>query len=679
MIALPPDLNINSPRAPHSAASPRAKLAAILTSALNLLVYSCAIGLCVLFWGLLAIILFRGCTTARGDDLPDPYIPYRWTVNVEAPHGEAIPPIARGETIALEIDYLTYGQPLGLGSVTDVQLRYRSRDMAANHHYAIAGAVVTNNRVRIIWTPSAEAPADRYIFDVLLQGSAASMRANGTIALTGHISGTQTDVPRVYETIDWIGVINQNTQAAPFPIKAPIDGQIYALQNDDWVVVETTGMTEEETQALIDAITPASIGASPTGHLHQVSDVTGLQTALDGKLPKTAGADHPLTGLLYIQNATGTRVSDSETEREIEYGPNRIRIRQLYGPTFQQDWTFPHIETDGSYVFLSTADATYQAALTNLTGSAGIQISGTGRTRDISGDDLLPRDGSRTVTAVNFAGETARGISAPSDVQLLIHSGDRLTLSSGADGVEIIIVESNYFIGAESIDLMGKRLDGSSAVELGSVTITNWTQLVSQLQLVQETNATYTQAVALAESALQPGDVPTFADLDHALLANNNWVESGHTSTPDSLAAFDNEGKAATLVFGTMIAEDATDYYTAADTDAAISTNRAAIPTADSITTDTIALDLADGLMRHVNVETNVTTITIAGATAGTIAGQTIIIQGAATHSVGGWPAGLVWGSGSPDNITNAWHRLWLESTGTNLVIWAAGEGADPL
>jgi hypothetical protein len=66
-----------------------------------------------------------------------------------------------------------------------------------------------------------------------------------------------------------------------------------------------------------DALTPSDIGASPTGHTHTISDVTGLQTAIDGK--QASGSYAPASGIS-PSAVTGTavvtsdaRLSDSRT------------------------------------------------------------------------------------------------------------------------------------------------------------------------------------------------------------------------------------------------------------------------------------------------------------------------------------------------------------------------------
>jgi len=283
---------------------------------------------------------------------------------------------------------------------------------------------------------------------------------------------------------------------------------------------------------------------------------------------------------------------------------------------------------------ISTNDAAYVSALTNLTGSSGITVSGTGRTRDISGAGLVQSN----------------------------HTGN-VRIDGTLDAAENIIINSRGIFSGSAV--------GTTGVDLSSPEVGIHGGLILMTpDVVELTNALSVR-------------IPAPTDDDHA--ATKLYVDTARdtriptTGTASRLLAYDGSGDVTVLEYGTMIAEDAADYYDSTETDAAISTNRAAIPSADSITTSTLALDLAGGLMRHVDVQTNVTAITIAGATAGTIAGQTVIIQGADSYSVGGWPAGLVWGSGDADNVTNAWHRFWLESTGTNLVIWAAGEGSESL
>jgi len=254
----------------------------------RLTVFAGMLGLTILIWGLIITGLLFVFTRSANADLPDVYIPHRWTCRTEAPKGEPLR-IARGETQVLEITYLSYGQPVNLLSVYDVRLRYRSPDMPAETYHAVAGSVIGTNTVRIVWTPAAEAAAERYIFDVLLQGAdSASLKAGGTITLTGHITGTVTNVPSIVSGIfDWGGVQHVGITNAPFANAADLvelwqADAAHTLAISNVTVLVGTGVAGVESnltehigeQVIRDAGQDVAIAAAAAG-ANMNGDVTG--------------------------------------------------------------------------------------------------------------------------------------------------------------------------------------------------------------------------------------------------------------------------------------------------------------------------------------------------------------------------------------------------------------------
>ena len=255
----------------------------------RLFVFAALAGLTILIWGLIIYGLLSVLSGSANAALPDVYIPQRWTCHTEKPKGEPLR-IARGETQVLEITYLAYNQPVNLLSVYDVRLRYRSDDMATGTYHAVTGSVTGTNTVQITWTPAAEAAADRYIFDVLLQGAdSASLKAGGTITLTGHITGTVTNVPSIVTGIfDWGGVQHVGITNAPFANAADLlelwqadAAHNAAISNlTDLVGSGVAGVTSNlnehiAAQEILDAAQDEAIDAAAAGATMGGADITG--------------------------------------------------------------------------------------------------------------------------------------------------------------------------------------------------------------------------------------------------------------------------------------------------------------------------------------------------------------------------------------------------------------------
>ncbi len=146
----------------------------------------------------------------------------------------------------------------------------------------------------------------------------------------------------------------------------------------------------------------------PSTHSHAIADVTGLQSALDGKLA-TVTSDATLSG-------AGTVASPLAVATNIVSGAASGATAAGWGDHAQAGYLTSFIrsivaagdrvsvvaETNGTVItytvtadapdlsgYVQETDAAYLAAVTNLTGSGGITISGTGRTRDVSGAGLV--------------------------------------------------------------------------------------------------------------------------------------------------------------------------------------------------------------------------------------------------------------------------------------------------
>lgn len=209
----------------------------ILNVILNCIVYAACLLYGISVWMILASLLFRGCSASAQDI----YVPYRWTVNTARPAKQDIA-IVRGETIAIEPTYQSYDGPVDLTACYEVRLRYRSADMAEGTYYAATGSVInaTNGQVRILWSTEQEAAADVYAYDIKLSGSdSASLKASGSIRLTGGVTGTETNVPNVVTgRFDWASVEHENIDAAPFvddgdllAVTQRLDGHDTAISN----------------------------------------------------------------------------------------------------------------------------------------------------------------------------------------------------------------------------------------------------------------------------------------------------------------------------------------------------------------------------------------------------------------------------------------------------------------
>jgi len=261
---------------------------------------------------LLALYMFWRvifCSAARAD-LPEIYVPFRWTVNTARPARQEIS-ITRGETLALEPQYTSYDGPVDLSGCWEVLLRYRSADMAAGTYYPAYGEVTdaANGKVRIIWAPSNETAAATYTFDIKLSGvTDASLRAAGTIRLLGDPVMTVTNVPNVVTgKFDWASVEHLNIADAPFLSDVELSvlqGQVSALQSGK-VDVAVWQSTNSLIFAMIaDAAAMAEMNGDVTGPSTN-NQVVAIRSVPVGVLSPGAGQDG--YGLKY-DHATGNLI-----------------------------------------------------------------------------------------------------------------------------------------------------------------------------------------------------------------------------------------------------------------------------------------------------------------------------------------------------------------------------------
>jgi hypothetical protein len=177
----------------------------------QLIVWMCMVGFCLLFW----TVLLRLClSTARADGIPS----IRWEIETSRVTQQALQ-LVRGETVYLEPQYLSYGEPLTLTNVVAVVLRYRDSSLAEGLYYAATGSVLSasEGRIRVVWTPAQEAAATSYGYTIAATTTNGnSLRGLGLIKLVGSVSGTTTNPLRALTSIDWAAVENSNLASAPF-------------------------------------------------------------------------------------------------------------------------------------------------------------------------------------------------------------------------------------------------------------------------------------------------------------------------------------------------------------------------------------------------------------------------------------------------------------------------------
>jgi hypothetical protein len=215
----------------------------LISLIVNLLVYAACAAFSVGCWILLTLLV--GCALDARAALPDVYVPFRWTVNTARPAKQEIQ-INRGETVAIEPTYQSYDGPVDLTNVYEVRLRYRSADMPADTYYSATGSVVstTGGVVRILWGPEHETTNSVFIYDIKLSGSdSASLKASGTIRLSGTITGALTNQPSVVSgQFDWGSVEHVNIDESPFVDAGDLLNVTQRLDGHDQDIIDLTDL-----------------------------------------------------------------------------------------------------------------------------------------------------------------------------------------------------------------------------------------------------------------------------------------------------------------------------------------------------------------------------------------------------------------------------------------------------
>lgn len=182
-----------------------------------------------------------------------------WDIETASPSPKLLE-LYRGESVILQPRYLNARTPINLTDVYEVSLRYRSPDMSTNEFYAAAGTVhsMTGGIVRIVWSPTNEAPAAAYTYTIVAESADGRiMRGVGTLRLIGTVEGDSVTMPpQVFTEFDWALVDHINIEAAPFvddgdvlAINQRIDGHDVAISNVTELVGTGVAGVESNLQA----------------------------------------------------------------------------------------------------------------------------------------------------------------------------------------------------------------------------------------------------------------------------------------------------------------------------------------------------------------------------------------------------------------------------------------------
>lgn len=225
---------------------------------------------------------------------------FRWSSEIS----EALPFAAnamQGETFGLVAEALQYGAPLtGEASAT---FYWQTPDMEASSWYAQpaqwdADAATAS----VTWTPKMDVGSSAYRFFFCVSSEAGkNYRLYGTIRLKPSPGFD----PAALEPVD---VRDEIAAEITADVIGEIDGRYLSEESDP--TVPTWAKAPEKP-----AYTASEVGAAPESHTHAVSDVDGLQAALDEKQP---AGDY-------------AHISGDWTEPDEIVIPEHVRLAEIFG------------------------------------------------------------------------------------------------------------------------------------------------------------------------------------------------------------------------------------------------------------------------------------------------------------------------------------------------------------
>ena len=143
--------------------------------------------------------------------------------------------VYRGETVALELAFRSYGEPLAFADGTPATVFWQTNGMAAAWWTAPA-TTTTNGLVSASWTPAMDCGADRYALFVGVGETSRMYRASFQVRMRGAPGAEPNELPRPVRLIDFATVSVTN---APW-LETETDPTVPA-----WAKAETPPVTEE--------------------------------------------------------------------------------------------------------------------------------------------------------------------------------------------------------------------------------------------------------------------------------------------------------------------------------------------------------------------------------------------------------------------------------------------------
>jgi hypothetical protein len=174
-----------------------------------------------------AVSIFAGVMLAMAGHAQSIIAPDEWTVKTDDPRPTSKTiNITRGEYRDLIPRVMNGSSAWSFPASTVVEMRYKSSDMT-NTYYSKTGSVysATNGQFKVTWTPSCEADARAYSFEIRAStGDVVQIKIKGNIILTDSLStlGSITN-PAVHVDIDWNTVNSLNATNAPWATGALVD------------------------------------------------------------------------------------------------------------------------------------------------------------------------------------------------------------------------------------------------------------------------------------------------------------------------------------------------------------------------------------------------------------------------------------------------------------------------